>query len=101
MDNFATTVLLLTAVALPVLIFLLLRPRSHLGRVVAATLAVAAGWSFNVACIVATQAISGPSKVDGDFLDIAISFGWACPSVLVLLTWLVWHFAARRGDAHT
>lgn len=96
MDSFATTVLFLTAIALPAVLFLLFRPRSRLKRACAAIIAIALGWSFNVACVVATQSIAGPSKIDGDILDIAIAYGWACPSVLVLLTWLAWHLATRR-----
>jgi len=98
MERFATTVLLLTALALPVVLFLLFRPRSRLKSLVAAAVGVAAGWSFNVACIFATEAIAAkdPSQVNSANLAIAVTYGWACPLVLVLVTWLVWHFATRR-----
>jgi membrane protein implicated in regulation of membrane protease activity len=104
MENFATIVLLLTALALPVVLFLLFRPRSRLSALGAAAVAVAAGWSFNVACIFATEAIAAkePSQVDGSSLSIAVAYGWACPLALVLVTWLVWHFVTRRKrDDHS
>lgn len=98
MEKFATTVLLLTALALPVVLFLLFRPRSRLNALVAAAVAVAAGWSFNVACVFATEAIAGkePSQVNGSNLAIAVTYGWVCPLALVLVAWLAWHLATRR-----
>jgi hypothetical protein len=39
----------------------------------------------------------GPSQADGDSISIAMHFGWACPTVLVFLTYLVWRFKARRA----
>ena len=98
METFATTVLLLTALALPVVLFLLFRPRSHLRALVAALVGVAAGWSFNVAYVFASEAIAAkdPSRVDSSNLAIAVTYGWACPLILVLITWVVWHFATRR-----
>jgi hypothetical protein len=98
MEHFATTVLLLTALALPVLLFLLFRPRSHLRALVAAIVGVAAGWSFNVACVFATEAIAakGPAQADASNLAIAVTYGWVCPLILVLISWVVWHFATRR-----
>lgn len=38
-----------------------------------------------------------PSKVNGDTLSIAAKFGWVCPTVLVLITWLVWRLMTRRA----
>jgi len=98
MENFATAVLLLTALALPVVLFLLFRPRSHLRALIATAVGVAAGWSFNVAYVFATEAIAakGPSQVDSSNLAIAVTYGWACPLILVVITWVVWHFATRR-----
>lgn len=98
MESFATTVLLLTALALPVVLFLLFRPRSRLRALVAAAVGVAAGWSFNVAYVFATEAIAAkdPSQANGSNLAIAVTYGWACPLILVLITWLAWNFATRR-----
>lgn len=98
MENFAVTILLLTALALPVVLFLLFRPRSRLNALVAAAVGVAAGWSFNVAYVFATEAIAAkdPSQVNSANLAIAVTYGWVCPLILVLITWLVWHFATRR-----
>src|SRR5262245_56112364 len=51
----ATTALLLAALALPVVLFWLLRSRSRLNPLVAAALAVATGWALNVAWAFASQ----------------------------------------------
>jgi hypothetical protein len=99
MKKFATTALLLTALLLPVVLFWLVRSRSHLHGLAAAAIAVATGWALNVAWAFASQGSStnDPSQVNGDTLSIAMRFGWACPTVLVFLTWLVWRFKTRRG----
>ena len=99
MKKFATTALLLTALLLPVVLFWLARSRSQLNGLAAAAIAVATGWALNVAWAFASQrsTTSDPSLVDGDTLSIAMRFGWACPTVLVFLTWLVWRFKTRRA----
>src|ERR1022692_2017914 len=99
MKKFATTVLLLTALVLPVVIFWLLRSRSLLNGLAAAAIAVAPGWALNVAWAFVSQGgiTNDPSQVNGDTLSIAKRFGWACPAVLVFLTWLIWHFKMRHG----
>ena len=93
------TALLLTVLALPVVLFWLLRSRSRLNACVAAAIAVATGWALNVAWAFASQGstTSDPSQANGDTLSIAMHFGWACPTVLVFLTWLVWRFKTRRA----
>jgi hypothetical protein len=93
------TALLLTALALPVVLFWLLRSRSRLNVRVAAAIAVATGWALNVAWAFASQrsTTNDPSQANGDTLSIAMYFGWACPAVLVFITWLVWRFKARRA----
>jgi uncharacterized PurR-regulated membrane protein YhhQ (DUF165 family) len=98
MEKFAVTILWLTALALPVIVFLLFRPRSRLRGLLAAAVAVAAGWSFNLACAVAAQAITAkdPSEINGAANAFAAVFGWVIPTVLVLLTWLAWGSIARR-----
>lgn len=95
MENFEVTTLLLAALALPVGLFLLLRSRLRLDGRVAALVAVGAGWALNVAW--AFMVARDPSQADGDTLSIAAYFGWACPAVLVALTWLVLRFASRRA----
>lgn len=99
MKKFATTALLLTALLLPVVLFWLLRSRSQLNGLVAAVIAVATGWALNVVWAFAVQAgnTGAPSPASGDTLSIAMRFGWACPTVLVVITWLVWHFKSRHG----
>lgn len=92
-DSSAATALLLMALVLPVVLFWLLRSRVRLRGMIAAAIAVAAGWALNVAwALVAAR----DAAQEGDTVAIAAGFGWLCPSVLVLLTWLAWHFAARR-----
>jgi hypothetical protein len=100
MENFAATALLLMAVLLPVVLFWLLRSRSRLNGLTAAAIAIATGWALNVAWAYASQgsAANEPSPVNGDTLSIAMRFGWACPTVLVFLTWLVWRFKTRRAS---
>jgi hypothetical protein len=99
MEKFAVTALLLTALAVPVALFLLLRSRFPLHGLFAAAIAVAAGWALNVAWAFASQKITpqDPSQFNGDTLSIAARFGWVCPTVLVLLTWLVWRLMTRRA----
>src|SRR5262245_54141067 len=99
MEKFATTALLLTALVLPVVLFWLLRSRSRLNGLAAAAIAIAIGWVLNVAwAFVSQRSTTGdPSLVDGDTLSIAMRFGWACPTVLVFLTWLVWRVKTRRA----
>ena len=97
MNMLAIAVLFSTALVLPVVLFLLFRPRNRAGRILATVVAVAAGWAFNVACIVAVEAIDpGSLGGDGDNLAVVTSFGWVCPLVTVLVTWLVWHLLGRR-----
>lgn len=99
MTAFANAVLLLTALVLPVLLFVLFRPRTRGKTLLAAAVAIAAGWAFNVACIVAMQALSvgEGTPADPSMVSVATRFGWACPGVLVLLTALMWRWIARRG----
>jgi len=100
MEKFAATALLLTALLLPVVLFWLLRSRSRLNGLAAAAIAVATGWALNVAWAFVSQGstTNDPSQASGDTLSIAMRFGWACPIVLVFLTWLVWHFKRRRAS---
>jgi hypothetical protein len=81
------TALLLMALVLPVALFWLLRSRARLNGLVAAGIAVAAGWSLNFAW----------AFVAHESVPIAARFGWICPAVLVFLTWLVLRFMRRRA----
>lgn len=91
------TALLLAALALPVALFWLLRSRALNGWV-AAAIAIATGWALNVAWAFASQGdTTNDAQASGDILSIAMYLGWACPTVLVFLTWLVWRFKARRA----
>ncbi|WP_255700568.1 hypothetical protein [Lysobacter sp. 5GHs7-4] len=38
-------------------------------------------------------------KCPEGFVGIAALFGWACPTVWVLPTWLIWHLATKRKRA--
>lgn len=96
MKKFSVTILLLAALVLPVALFLLLLPHFHLSVLVAAVIAIAADWALNIAWAYAVHktASTDSSSDNGNTLSIASYFGWVCPTVLVLLTWLVWHFVA-------
>ena len=84
-------VLLLAALAAPVALFLLLASQVHLNGWLAAAVAVAAGWALNVAWAMAVEKADAKQSPDarGNTLAVATRFGWACPSVLVLIAWLV------------
>ena len=99
MENFAVTALLIAALALPVVLFWQLRSRARWSGVAAAAIAIATGWALNIAWAFATQesTAKAPSQANGDNLAIAAAFGWVCPLVLILVTWLVWRFARRRA----
>ena len=81
------TALLVTALVLPVVLFWLLTSRASLNSLVAAGIAVASGWAMNFAW----------ASVAHESVPIAARFGWVCPAVLVLLTWLVLRFKSRRA----
>jgi hypothetical protein len=81
------TALLLTALVLPVALFWLLKSRTRLSDLIAAAVAVVAGWAINLAW----------ASVAHESIPIAARFGWVCPAVLVLLTWLVLRFMSRRA----
>jgi hypothetical protein len=93
MKKFTINLLLLTALVLPVVLFWLLT-RLDPNALTAAVIAVAAGWALNVAWAFAAGKATPthPSQETSNFLSIAARFGWVCPSVLVLLTWLVLRF---------
>ncbi|UHQ24882.1 hypothetical protein LVB77_09485 [Lysobacter sp. 5GHs7-4] len=88
----------MTALVLPVLLFLWLKARGRLSGRVAAAIAVASGWALNVAYAYRVRSAASASEIaqTEGFVGIAALFGWACPTVLVLLTWLIWHLATKR-----
>ena len=100
MEKIVTTGLLLAGLMLPVVLFWLLRSRSRLHGLMAAALAVGVGWGLNVAWALASHggATNVPGQANEDTVAIAMRFGWACPTVLVFLTWLAWRFKTRRGS---
>lgn len=87
MKNPAGIALLLLALVAPVIVFLLLASQQRLQGVIAAAVAVATGWALNIAWASSTGDDARRNR------SIALRFGWACPAVLVLLAWLVRHFA--------
>ena len=94
MSKFTVTALLLTALALPVVLFWQLGSL-WLSALAAGAIAVAAGWILNLIWAYATQAATAQdSQTDNRTLKIAAAFGWVCPTVLVFLTWLVLRFFA-------
>jgi hypothetical protein len=99
MHKLAVTALLLTAFAAPVVIFWQLKSWSRVNGLIPAAIAIAVGWVLNVAWALASQGSTANdlSQANGNNLSIAMRFGWACPTGLVLLTWLVWRFTPRRA----
>ncbi len=102
MDEFALAVQFAVAVLLPVVVFLVWRPRSRVARGLTALLAVACGWAFNVATIVAHAAIRDVrGSVEAmENLAIALRMGWLCPLATVLVAWFFWQRIARRSEAN-
>lgn len=96
MGKFTTNALLVTALALPIVLFWQLGAHAALSTLVAAVIAVAAGWALNVAWAFAAQKHGAEDASQGNAgtLRIAMAFGWACPVVLVLLTWLALRYFA-------
>lgn len=90
MGKIAVNVLLLVALALPVALFLLLFSYLNLGVLLAAAVAIGGGWLLN-----AVWAAAADPQNRENFRSIAKRFGWACPAVLVLVTWAVLHFFFR------
>lgn len=99
-------VLLVVALVAPVAGFLRLAAMPGMQHWLAAVVAVAAGWALNVAWALAVERAeaaqfaqfaqarqaaqaAAPADERGRTLAIAARFGWICPSVLVLLAWLL------------
>ena len=80
------TGLLLAAMLVPIVIFWGLATRAGAARAGTFAIAIVAGWIF---CVLWAFAA-------GESVAIAAGFGWFCPSVIVIATWLVWRFARRR-----
>ena len=94
MGKFTVTVLLLTALAVPVVLFWQLSSQMQSSTLVAAVIAVVAGWILNVIWAFASRkaVTQRAPQADGGTLKIAAAFGWVCPLVLVALTWLALRF---------
>ena len=99
MESLAATALLVTALVVPVVLFWFLKWRRHRSGVTAVAVAVATGWALNLAWAFAARrsAPALPSSTDTDPVAIAAAFGWVCPLVLVLATWLAWRVFKRRA----
>jgi hypothetical protein len=79
MQKFAATSLLFAGLVLPVVVFWLLQSRAHFGAPIAAAISIAIGWAMSY----------GWATTAKESIAVAAKFGWACPAVLVFLTWLV------------
>ena len=91
MKNPVAHVVFALAVITPIVLFLVLWGEG-LNRFVAAAISVVAGWILGVA-----WALTAFDHRNGDRRNIAIAtrYGWACPTVLVLGSWIARHFAAQ------
>ena len=96
MGKITANALILTALVVPIALFWQIGAHSALSTVAVAAIAVAAGWALNVAWAFAANKTIAQDATPGSAgnLKIALAFGWACPVVLVFLTWLVLRFAA-------
>ena len=99
MRDLAAITLLLTALALPVVLFWALRSSLRWSGRAAAALAIGVGWAANLAYAFALRQFpsAGASQAAGDSVAIAAGFGWVCPSILIFLSWLAWRLATRRN----
>ena len=97
MQKLVASALLITGLVLPIVLFWLLRSQAKLNSFAVVAIAVATGWAFNVAWALTSQGstTNDSSQVGEDMLSMAIRFGWFCPTVVVLLTWLVWYLKSR------
>lgn len=96
MKRFFVTLLLAAALVVPPVMFWFLVSRTGVGMGATSVAAVVAGWALNVAWAFAAEMKAREEEqgnADGH-ARIALRFGWVCPAVLVLLTWLVWRFIA-------
>jgi hypothetical protein len=96
MKKLAATTFLIAGLVAPVAGFAWLSGRLQSNVFLAAAIAIAAGWVSNLAWAHASQRAAPvePSAPPGNTVSIATRFGWACPAVLVLLTWLALRFLA-------
>lgn len=104
--DFAGTVLWLTSLTFPALLFLAIdRFRSKAFTAAGALIAIGAGWLSVHAYAIAAQALAGndPRETNGAALAFSSVFGWALPMAAVLITWCgsraVRRFAVRRNKA--
>jgi uncharacterized membrane protein YGL010W len=112
MEQFASTTIWVTSLALPYLLFAVANPFRHtLITAIRALVAITAGWLLSVAYAIAAGALSlsnAPSEAarlaiydtDGSKVSFALMFGWVLPSVIVLGSWVLHRFVSRRRRAH-
>ncbi|MBC3882628.1 hypothetical protein H8K35_14645 [Undibacterium sp. LX40W] len=94
MKKLVPSLLLMMALVVPLILFWLLFTHFIFSTIVAALVSIVAGWALNLtwafSTVNATQ--EEPAPDNSNFFPIALRFGWACPTVLVFLEWLIWHF---------
>ena len=98
MANFSITVLWITSLVMPCLLFVSgNRFRSLWLTLARAVIAILLGWAVVVAYANAAQALTtGPAEVNGAALALASIFGWVLPAMIVAVTWLVAAIVKRR-----
>lgn len=106
--DFAGTVLWLTSLVLPALIFLAIdRLRSRAFTAAGALIAIGIGWMFVHAYAISAQALAGnePHEVNGAALAFSSVFGWVLPMIAVLIAWggrkAVQRFAVRQQQGQS
>ena len=98
MKEYALNVLWITALLLPVVVFLA-GPKLSLNRstFIRALLAIGCGWIFWIAYTIAAQTITSGMVMNGASYSFSIMFGWFLPTIDVTLTWAVyWYFLLRQ-----
>jgi hypothetical protein len=94
MDFQPTNIVLLIAIAVPIVVFWTTRARFDWKVWKSAALAIVLGWAMNV--IWASMAQNAPTApADSDLMTIAVGFGWICPLLLVAMTWLTLRLSGR------
>lgn len=99
MEDFAVDLLWVTSLALPGLLFAVAnRFKSRLATAVVMLLATGAGWAFTLAYAIAAQLLTAkdPAQVNGAALAFAATFGWVLPAIIVVGTWFISRYLARR-----
>lgn len=104
MDHFTTTVLILTALILPALIFFACGISLSLsGTFLRALLSIGCGWGFMIAYADAAPYLSRGPIISGEILDFPRFFGWVLPTAVVccclLIRWIMLRRKRRKAAA--